>query len=225
MSDLPKVTQRPGWPLPTRCAAGPHSSCLQILMLPVPGRPALALVTATPGWPSRLPGSSGGPSSGPTCASLQYMEKLSQLAYHPLKMQSCYEKMEPLRLDGLQQRFDVSSTSVFKQRAQILMREVSPGCYPSCPRRPQLPISWGRGCLCGLPPQPPPHRPHGPHCSHTRPPRALRCSALWSVWTLPLCPPPPANSDSSFGSQRPLPPGGPSCSLSPFPQGPGPLFP
>ncbi|XP_060009664.1 protein Niban 2 [Lagenorhynchus albirostris] len=53
----------------------------------------------------------------------EYMEKLSQLAYHPLKMQSCYEKMEPLRLDGLQQRFDVSSTSVFKQRAQILMRE------------------------------------------------------------------------------------------------------
>lgn len=53
------------------------------------------------------------------CCLLQYMEKLSQLAYHPLKMQSCYEKMEPLRLDGLQQRFDVSSTSVFKQRAQI----------------------------------------------------------------------------------------------------------
>lgn len=55
----------------------------------------------------------------------QYMEKLSQLAFHPLKMQSCYEKMEPLRLDGLQQRFDVSSTAVFKQRAQIHMREVS----------------------------------------------------------------------------------------------------
>ncbi|KAM6170403.1 protein Niban 2 [Rhynchocyon petersi] len=53
----------------------------------------------------------------------EYMEKLSQLAFHPLKMQSCYEKMEPLRLDGLQQRFDVSSTSVFKQRAQIHMRE------------------------------------------------------------------------------------------------------
>ncbi|ELW62020.1 Niban-like protein 1 [Tupaia chinensis] len=53
----------------------------------------------------------------------EYMETLSQLAYHPLKMQSCYEKMEPLRLDGLQQRFDVSSTSVFKQRAQIHMRE------------------------------------------------------------------------------------------------------
>ncbi|XP_054997261.1 protein Niban 2 [Sorex araneus] len=53
----------------------------------------------------------------------EYMERLSQLAFHPLKMQSCYEKMEPLRLDGLQQRFDVSSTAVFKQRAQILMRE------------------------------------------------------------------------------------------------------
>lgn len=59
------------------------------------------------------------------------MEKLSQLAYHPLKMQSCYEKMEPLRLDGLQQRFDVSSTSVFKQRAQIHMREVGPRLLPS----------------------------------------------------------------------------------------------
>lgn len=58
------------------------------------------------------------------------MEKLSQLAYHPLKMQSCYEKMEPLRLDGLQQRFDVSSTSVFKQRAQIHMREVGPRLLP-----------------------------------------------------------------------------------------------
>ncbi|XP_021117666.1 niban-like protein 1 isoform X2 [Heterocephalus glaber] len=53
----------------------------------------------------------------------EYMEKLSQLAYHPLKMQGCYDKMEPLRLDGLQQRFDVPSTFVFKQRAQILMRE------------------------------------------------------------------------------------------------------
>ena len=76
-----------------------------------------------------LPGPSGGPSSGPSCvpASLQYMEKLSQLAYHPLKMHSCYEKMEPLRLDGLQQRFDVSSMSVFKQRAQIHMREVGTG--------------------------------------------------------------------------------------------------
>ncbi|XP_010855271.1 PREDICTED: niban-like protein 1 [Bison bison bison] len=57
----------------------------------------------------------------------EYMEKLSQLAYHPLKMHSCYEKMEPLRLDGLQQRFDVSSMSVFKQRAQIHMREVGTG--------------------------------------------------------------------------------------------------
>ncbi|KAG8512787.1 Niban-like protein 1 [Galemys pyrenaicus] len=53
----------------------------------------------------------------------EHMEKLSQLAFHPLKMQSCYEKMAPLRLDGLQQRFDVSSTSVFKQRAQLHMRE------------------------------------------------------------------------------------------------------
>lgn len=62
------------------------------------------------------------------------MEKLSQLAYHPLKMQSCYEKMEPLRLDGLQQRFDVSSTSVFKQRAQIHMREVGQRLLPHTPR-------------------------------------------------------------------------------------------
>lgn len=54
------------------------------------------------------------------------MEKLSQLAFHPVKMQSCYEKMDQLKLEGLQQRFDVSSASVFKQRAQILMRQV--GC-------------------------------------------------------------------------------------------------
>ncbi|XP_043914573.1 protein Niban 2-like [Protopterus annectens] len=53
----------------------------------------------------------------------EYMEKLSQLAYHPVKMQGCYEKMDNLHLEGLQQRFDVSSTAVFKQRAQILMKE------------------------------------------------------------------------------------------------------
>ncbi|KAK2827600.1 hypothetical protein Q7C36_018526 [Tachysurus vachellii] len=51
------------------------------------------------------------------------MEKVSMLAFHPVKMQSCYEKMEQLSLEGLQQRFDVSSPSVFIQRAQILMRE------------------------------------------------------------------------------------------------------
>lgn len=68
------------------------------------------------------------------------MEKLSQLAYHPLKMQSCYEKMEPLRLDGLQQRFDVSSTAVFKQRAQIHMREVGPS--PRCRPPATGPVSW-----------------------------------------------------------------------------------
>lgn len=48
------------------------------------------------------------------------------LAFHPVKMQSCYEKVEQLVLEGLQQRFDVSSPSVFVQRAQILMREVTP---------------------------------------------------------------------------------------------------
>lgn len=47
------------------------------------------------------------------------------LAFHPVKMQSCYEKMEMLNLEGLQQRCDVSSPSVFIQRAQILMRQVS----------------------------------------------------------------------------------------------------
>ncbi|KAM9370765.1 protein Niban 2 [Phaethornis superciliosus] len=53
----------------------------------------------------------------------EHMEKLSHLAFHPVKMQSCYEKMDHLKLEGLQQRFDVSSTSVFKQRAQIHMRQ------------------------------------------------------------------------------------------------------
>lgn len=46
------------------------------------------------------------------------------LAFHPVKMQSCYEKVEELNLEGLPQRFDVSSPSVFISRAQILMREV-----------------------------------------------------------------------------------------------------
>ncbi|KAM9735744.1 protein Niban 2a [Menidia menidia] len=51
------------------------------------------------------------------------LEKLSMLAFHPVKMQSCYEQMDQLNLEGLQQRFDVSSPSVFISRAQILMRE------------------------------------------------------------------------------------------------------
>ncbi|CAI9577602.1 unnamed protein product [Staurois parvus] len=55
----------------------------------------------------------------------EHMEKISQLAYHPVKMQQCYEKMDHLNLEGLQQRFDVGSPSVFKQRAQILMRELT----------------------------------------------------------------------------------------------------
>ncbi|XP_070689855.1 protein Niban 2b [Pempheris klunzingeri] len=53
----------------------------------------------------------------------QHMEKISMLAFHPVKMQNCYEKVEQLSLEGLQQRFDVSSPSVFVQRAQILMRK------------------------------------------------------------------------------------------------------
>ncbi|XP_027018512.2 protein Niban 2b [Tachysurus fulvidraco] len=53
----------------------------------------------------------------------EYMEKISMLAFHPVKMQCCYEKVEQLSLEGLQQRFDVTSPSVFVQRAQILMRE------------------------------------------------------------------------------------------------------
>ena len=52
------------------------------------------------------------------------MDKIPMLAFHPVKMQSCYEKVEQLSLEGLQQRFDVSSASVFTQRAQVLMREV-----------------------------------------------------------------------------------------------------
>ncbi|KAI3361692.1 hypothetical protein L3Q82_002052 [Scortum barcoo] len=52
-----------------------------------------------------------------------HMERLSMLAFHPVKMQSCYEKVEQLNLEGLQQRFDVSNPSVFVSRAQILMRE------------------------------------------------------------------------------------------------------
>ncbi|KAM4635049.1 protein Niban 2a [Polymixia lowei] len=53
----------------------------------------------------------------------EHMERMSTLAFHPVKMQSCYEKVEQLNLEGLQQRFDISSPSVFIQRAQILMGE------------------------------------------------------------------------------------------------------
>lgn len=53
----------------------------------------------------------------------EQLDRLSMLAFHPVKMQSSYEKMEQLNLEGLQQRFDVSSPSVFVSRAQILMRE------------------------------------------------------------------------------------------------------
>ncbi|XP_038124264.1 protein Niban 2a [Cyprinodon tularosa] len=52
----------------------------------------------------------------------EQLDRLSMLAFHPVKMQSCYEKMDHLNLEGLQQRFDVSSPSVFVSRAQILMR-------------------------------------------------------------------------------------------------------
>ena len=143
-----------------------------------------------------LPGPCGGPSSGPSCvpASLKYMEKLSQLAYHPLKMHSCYEKMEPLRLDGLQQRFDVSSMSVFKQRAQIHMREVGTGMpapvLPTIPRVLSAPVSRTCSWIC-----------------------LDACPSVRLV-----------KSDSPLGSQRPLPPGSPPDSLSSFPQGPDPLF-
>ncbi|KAK2120342.1 Protein Niban 2 [Saguinus oedipus] len=84
----------------------------------------------------------------------EYMEKLSRLAFHPLKMHSCYEKMESLRLDGLQQRFDVSSTSVFKQRAQIHMREVDPRLPPLptlYPLPSTGPLTRGGGPLCSIP--------------------------------------------------------------------------
>ncbi|XP_069746385.1 protein Niban 2-like [Narcine bancroftii] len=56
----------------------------------------------------------------------EYMEKLSLLPYHPVKMQNCYEQLEQLQpqLKELQQRFDVSSPAVFVQRGQILLREI-----------------------------------------------------------------------------------------------------
>ncbi|XP_030624805.1 protein Niban 2a isoform X2 [Chanos chanos] len=53
----------------------------------------------------------------------EHMDRISMLAFHPVKMQSAYEKVEQLSLEGLQQRFDVSGQSVFVHRAQILMRE------------------------------------------------------------------------------------------------------
>ncbi|XP_028319036.1 protein Niban 2a [Gouania willdenowi] len=53
------------------------------------------------------------------------MERVSMLAFHPVKMQSCYEKMEDLNLEGLQDRFYWTSPSVFISRAQILMRQLA----------------------------------------------------------------------------------------------------
>ncbi|XP_058500638.1 protein Niban 2-like isoform X1 [Solea solea] len=55
---------------------------------------------------------------------VEHMEKIAMLAFHPVKMHSCYEKEVNLSLEGLQQQFDVSSPSVFVQRAQIPMREM-----------------------------------------------------------------------------------------------------
>lgn len=141
------------------------------MLVPAPG-PGLPRGQARGVGPWGPPGHSGGPSSA-LCVpvSPQYMEKLSQLAYHPLKMQSCYEKMEPLRLDGLQQRFDVSSTSVFKQRAQIHMREVGPRLLPSTLHT-RLPESPSPGRAPPPYPGPPVSRPvavlspgvHSPIC-------------------------------------------------------------
>lgn len=73
----------------------------------------------------------------------QHMEKISMLAFHPVKMQGCYEKVEQLSLEGLQQRFDVSSPSVFVQRAQILMREVRREACVRC-----LSSAWTFGFGC-----------------------------------------------------------------------------
>ncbi|KAG8447843.1 hypothetical protein GDO86_015085 [Hymenochirus boettgeri] len=80
----------------------------------------------------------------------EQMEKLSQLAYHPVKMQQCYEKMDQLNLEGLQQRFDVGSTSVFKQRAQILMREQMDNAVYTCGQlvHQELSKSEGGANLC-----------------------------------------------------------------------------
>lgn len=71
---------------------------------------------------------------------LQHMDKISMLAFHPVKMQTCYEKVEQMQLEGLQQRFDVSSPSVFIQRAQILMREVSTSSSSSSSAPPSFSI-------------------------------------------------------------------------------------
>lgn len=155
--------------------------------------------------------------------SLQYMEKLSQLAYHPLKMQSCYEKMEPLRLDGLQQRFDVSSTSVFKQRAQIHMREVGPRLLPQHTTHPpsRVPISWESA----------PTLPRAPPEAALRPFSAPVCSLLHEFRALSHLFGTPAplfigltwSHLSGLGLETPS-SGKPSLLPKPFPPGPRTCF-
>uniref|UniRef100_A0A8C6UKJ9 Niban apoptosis regulator 2 n=1 Tax=Neogobius melanostomus TaxID=47308 RepID=A0A8C6UKJ9_9GOBI len=61
--------------------------------------------------------------SPPAAALRGHMERVSMLAFHPVKMRSCYEQVERMELEGLQQRFNVCGPSVFTGRAQILMRE------------------------------------------------------------------------------------------------------
>lgn len=159
----------PSWPGPSGAhPCGHHSTPRQV---------AFSGARTSPGaWTPRgqargvgpwgPPGHSGGPSSAPCVpVSPQYMEKLSQLAYHPLKMQSCYEKMEPLRLDGLQQRFDVSSTSVFKQRAQIHMREVGPRLLHTAHLPSRVPVSWESAPTLPGPPCEPPCGRSQPRCA------------------------------------------------------------
>ncbi|XP_055009357.1 LOW QUALITY PROTEIN: protein Niban 2-like [Boleophthalmus pectinirostris] len=52
----------------------------------------------------------------------EQMERLSMLAFHPVKMRSCYDELERMELEGLQHRFSVSGPTVFRSRAQILLR-------------------------------------------------------------------------------------------------------
>ena len=215
VSDLPRAAQHSGRPGPTRCAAVPLS-CLQILVFPVPGPPALSLVITTPGWPSLVPvpapglvlrgprGCGGCPA--PPAAPAQ-VRRVSVLPCSTWR--SCPSwRTTPSRCTAATRRWSrCGSTGC----SSVL---TCPACLCSSSEPRSTCVRWAQGLLAPwLSPQ---------SCMFSPAPISWPCSRI----CLDACPSVYlAKSDSPLGSQRPLPPGSPPNSLNSFPQGPDPLFP